>query len=96
MSHHGPDMTERQKPVSRLRMGIVLALVLLAGIICYALSFFTPASKLWHDLFHSAGEALVVAFLLALLGDLYLRFRSSEEAVRRGVQGAISEMFGFS
>ncbi|PSL55189.1 hypothetical protein B0I31_105147 [Saccharothrix carnea] len=84
-----------QKPVSGLQVGVVISLVFLAGIACYVAAYLLFPLGFWHGFFHSAGEALVVAFLVAILGDLYLRFRSREEAVRRGVQEAIAEIFGF-
>jgi hypothetical protein len=73
----------------------ILVGFLVASGVLYSLVFTVVHEGVAYEALHSIAEALLVAVVLGVAGDLYLRFRLAEDSVRRGVQAAISETFGF-
>lgn len=74
---------------------LILGGLLAGACLCYALAFFLFTDGAIHETIRSLGEGLFVAFALATGGDFYLRAKLGEQSVRRGVQAAISQTFGF-
>ncbi len=77
-------------------MVLVLAVPLLLAVLCYTLALRVVVAGSFNEVLRALGDALFVAFVVAVIGDLYLRVRLAEDSVRRGVRGAITEMFGLS
>src|SRR6266568_1837090 len=90
-----PEQVTR-KPSRRAIVVLVLAVPLLLAVLCYTLALRVVVAGSFNEVLRALGDALFVAFVVAVIGDLYLRVRLAEDSVRRGVRGAITEMFGLS
>jgi hypothetical protein len=93
------DQPGARRVINQLKRALVVRLILVgflvaAGVL-YALVFTVVHEGVAYEALHSIAEALLVAVVLGVAGDLYLKFRLAEDSVRRGVQAAISETFGF-
>ncbi len=98
MASNGATRTpasSRDKPFRSLP-SFVLALTvpLLTSTVCYTVALTVSRAGVLHELLKALGDAALVACALAVIGDIYLRRRLTEESIRRGVRSGITEMFG--
>ena len=88
--------TSRARRFARLnRVWLVLATLLVVSLGCYALALLVWTAGVASEALRAVGEALLVAVVLGAAGDFYLKYKLAEDSVRRGVETAISETFGF-
>lgn len=87
---------EQKSRLSRInRVWLVLAALLVISLGSYTLAFTVWTDGVASEALHSVGEGMLVAVVLGAAGDFYLKYRLAEDSVRRGVETAISETFGF-
>ncbi|MFC6982758.1 hypothetical protein [Streptomyces cirratus] len=48
-----------------------------------------------HELLRVVGDALIVAFILGIAGDFYLKYKFGEEVMKKAVRDVMAEMLGF-